>query len=392
VSGPRTILHVDMDAFFASVEQLDHPEWRGRPVIVGAPPDKRGVVCAASYEARAFGVHSAMPSRTAGRLCPEGIFVPPNGARYAEKSREIFTVFESFTPLVEGISVDEAFLDVTGARKLFGDGMQIGRRIKAAIRERTGLTASVGVAPNKFLAKVASDLEKPDGLTLVPSDPAEVAAFLAPLPVSRIWGVGKVTGGTLSQWGWTTIGDIQRARIDQLTQALGEGAAEHLHALALGQDERPVVTEHEEKSHSREYTFELDCRNLQQIEQVLIDLCEEVGRALRESGNMARVVRLKLRWQGFDTVTRQERQDSPFCDDFTIRDVALKLLRREGLKKPVRLVGVGVSGLCGRESIQLDLFDDAVEQRERRERLSTTLDALRSRFGSKSIQRAIKRP
>jgi DNA polymerase-4 len=386
MSAPdRTILHVDMDAFFASVEQLDHPEWRGKPVIVGAPPDRRGVVCAASYEARKYGVHSAMPSRTAGRLCPDGIFVSPNGARYAEASAQIFEVFGRFTPWVEGLSVDEAFLDVTGVRGLFGEGVEVGATIKRTIRSETGLTASVGVAPNKFLAKVASDLEKPDGLTVVPFVPEAIARFLAPLPIARIWGVGKVMQGVLQQWGWSLIGDIQRASREQLNQALGDAAAAHLHALAWGRDDRPVITEREEKSHSREHTFEMDCSDLARVEQVLSDLCEEVGCALRATGRMARVIRLKIRWRGFETLSRQERQSQPFCDDFTIREVAVKLLRREGLAKPIRLIGVGVSSLGGREHAQLDLFDGTVERQERRERLSSSIDHLRERFGKESV-------
>ncbi|MDA0990535.1 MAG: DNA polymerase IV, partial [Verrucomicrobia bacterium] len=208
--APRTFLHVDMDAFFAAIEQHDNPALRGKPVVVGGPADGRGVVAAASYEARGYGIHSAMPSREAKQRCPHAIFLPNNGKRYQDVSRQIFGIFDRFTPFVEALSIDEAFLDVTGVKHLFGPGPEVARQIKVAIHAETGLTASVGVAPNKFLAKLASDLEKPDGLTVVPNERPAIAAFLAPLEVGRIWGVGKVTGAKLATMGIRTIGQLQQ--------------------------------------------------------------------------------------------------------------------------------------------------------------------------------------
>jgi nucleotidyltransferase/DNA polymerase involved in DNA repair len=294
----RAILHVDMDAFFASVEQRDNPEWRGKPVIVGAGPHERGVVSAASYEARQFGVHSAMPSRTAYRLCPQGVFVHPHMQKYSDASRRIMKILESFTPLVQPVSIDEAFLDVTGAIKEFAEALTIGRRIKDEIRRQTQLTASVGIAPNKFLAKLASDLNKPDGLTMIQEE--EKTRILEPLPVSKIWGVGKVTEKQLHELGIQTIGDLQRFSIDELRARMGN-AAEHLHALALGEDDRQVHTEEETKSISSEHTFDEDTTNQDQIKRCLLEQAEEVGTRLRREHRAARTVQLKLRYGDFTT-------------------------------------------------------------------------------------------
>jgi DNA polymerase-4 len=388
----RVILHVDMDAFFASVEQHDHPEYRGKPVIVGAPPDKRGVVCAASYEARRFGVHSAMPSREAGRRCPQGIFVPPNGPRYADVSRQIFGIFHRFTPLVEPLSVDEAFLDVTGGAHLFGDGPTMAALIRQAITADTGLTASVGVASNKFLAKLASDMDKPDGITVVPTEPDAITAFLAPLPVGRLWGVGKVMQQSLATGGFHTVHDLQTGAVERLEQVVGEREAAHLRQLAFGIDERPIITSREEKSISREHTFGQDCDNLQEIEDVLRVLVEDVGQSLRKVGRQARVVRIKVRWRGFDTITRQRRLAGRVCDDATIRETALALLAQEGVHQPVRLIGVGVSDLGARDWLQGDLFDGTIERRQKQEDISFSLDRIRARFGEGSIGTGVTGP
>ena len=377
-----------MDAFFASVEQLDRPELRGKPVIVGAPPDQRGVVAAASYEARKFGVHSAMPSREAFRRCPHGVFVPPNGKRYEEESQKVLKILEGFTPLVEPLSIDEAFLDVTHAQCLFGTGRDIAVKIREAIRRETGLTASVGVATNKFLAKLASDMNKPDGLTVVPPDPAGIVAFLAPLPVGRIPGVGKVSGAQLQKAGFRTIGDLQKATAHDLAAAVGQREAEYLLALARGEDDREVDIEWEEKSLSREHTFPQDVSSREQLERVLCDLAEDVGRQLRQAGKYAALAHLKLRWQGFETITRQKPLPHPCCNDFTLREMALKLFRAEKLVKPVRLIGFGVSRFAASPQGQLDLFASEPAALERREKLSRTVDKLRSRFGEKAIRRA----
>lgn len=383
----RTILHVDMDAFFASVEQWDHPEMRGKPVVVGSPPDQRGVVAAASYEARRFGIHSAMPSREAGTRCPQAIFVPPNMKRYREVSKQIFAIFDRYTPLVEGLSIDEAFLDVTGSQHLFGTGLEIAEHIRRTIRQECGLTASVGIATNKFLAKLASDMNKPDGITVVPSTPEGIVAFLAPLPVGRLWGVGQVMQGTLEKHGLRTIGDLQRSSAGQLALIVGSRSAAHLLPMAFGQDAREIELDREEKSISREHTFAQDTSSPEALKRVLADCADDVGRRLREAGLSARVAHLKLRWQGFKTITRQKRFERPCADDFSLRHMALQLFDQEALIKPVRLIGFGVSGLRGAEDAQLNLFDDTPPADKRREILSRSVDAIRRKHGPGSIRR-----
>jgi len=378
-----------MDAFYASIEQRDHPEYRGRPVVVGAGPNERGVIAAASYEARKFGIHSAMPSREAGRRCPQAVFVPVDMPRYVEASRLIGAIFHRFTPLVEPLSLDEAFLDVSGAAGLFGNGAAIARQIKDAVRAETHLTASVGVAHNMFLAKLASDLEKPDGLTIVPSDPAGIIAFLAPLPVGRLWGVGKVTRPKLEAAGFRTLGDIQRADAALLASVVGRDAAEHFKRLARGEDNRELELDGEEKSISREYTFDTDCESKDAIRAVLMDLVDDVGRQLRKAGRYAGVARLKLRWKGFETITRQRPFANPVCDDFSLRTAAEGLFDAETIDQPVRLVGFGVSRLQAEPRQQLDLFADSAGPVDaKRERLNRTVDSLRERLGDTTIGRA----
>ena len=381
----RIILHADMDAFFASVEQRDHPEWRGKPVVVGAPPDQRGVVAAASYEARRYGIHSAMPSREAGRRCPHAIFAPPNFRRYSQVSRQVFDIFERFSPLIEPVSIDEAFLDVTGAQRLFGDGAAIAARIKQAVRAETGLTVSVGVAPNKFLAKLASDMHKPNGVTIVPSEPDAIRAFLAPLPVGKIWGVGKVSEQILARAGFHCIADIQRADLAFLARLLGRDAAAHLFALAQGEDARQVEVTWDEKSISREHTFLEDVTDVALLERTLGDLAEDVGRRLRKAGKYAGVARLKLRWKNFQTITRQIPLVPPRCDDFRLRTVALELFAAEKLIAPVRLIGFGVSQLTLQSVGQLALFAEPAGRTRRAETLSRAVDDIRRKFGAEAI-------
>lgn len=387
----RCILHVDMDAFFAAVEQRDHPEWRGKPVIVGAPPDQRGVVSTCSYEARAFGVHSAMPSREAYRHCPQGIFVPPDMARYDAASRRVFSIFERFSPLIEPVSIDEAFIDVTGARTLFGDGQAIAQQIRAAIRAEVRLTASVGVAHNKFLAKLASEKAKPDGLFVVPEEREAVVRFLGALKVGALWGVGKVTGEALERAGFRTVADIQAADPAYLTRLLGENLAAHLLALASGEDAREVETAFEEKSLSREYTFPDDCRDRETVREILKELADEVGQRVRAHRRYATVGRLKLRWSDFRTITRQAPFETAVCDDFSFRAMAMALFDAERLIQPVRLIGFGVSGFSDGRSEQLSLFDDAPEAREKRERLCRAVDALREKLGDQALGRCPRR-
>ncbi len=376
----RSILHIDMDAFFASVEQRDHPQWLGKPVIVGAAPDRRGVVCAASYEARKFGVRSAMPSRTAGRLCPDGIFVRPDFARYSAASDQIMAVLHDVTPLVEPLSIDEAFLDVTAAAGDIDAAASLARDIKARIRERVRLTASIGVAPNKFLAKLASDLHKPDGLTVIREE--EKVAFLRPLPVSRIWGVGPKTEAALHEAGIRIIADIQDFPGD-LRRLLG-AYAEDLRALAFGEDDRPVETEHERKSISSEETFDRDTRSVPLIRRTVLAQASEVAGALREKRLAGRTVHIKLRFADFTTLTRQKKLDHATQDETEIFRVAWTLLERQrGTGKAVRLVGTGVASLEP-EGLQPDLFD---EKARRRDRLARAADALNARFGPGSVRR-----
>jgi len=381
----RTILHIDMDAYYASVEQRDQPALRGQPVVVGAAPDARGVVAAASYEARAYGIRSAMPSREAARRCPHAIFVSPRHAHYAAVSREIFAIFGRYTPEVEPLSIDEAFLDVTGVRKLFGEGPEIAERIRADLRRELGLTASAGVAPNKFLAKLASEMHKPDGLTVVPTAPLEIKAFLASLPVGRIWGVGPVLEQKLQAVGMLTIGDLQGASTGRLDAVAGRHVADHLRKLAMGEDLRAVETVTADKSLSREHTFSRDVRDAAILERTLAQLVRDVGQRLRAAGLYAGGVRIKIRWQGFRTITRQSQLDPPCCDASNLRDAALRLFRAEPLRQPVRLLGFGVQDLQAHPTQQLQLFAQDEGQRARRERLSQTVDALRQRYGEQSI-------
>jgi len=385
----RVILHVDMDAFYASVEQHDHPELRGKPVIVGAPPNQRGVVSAASYEARTYGVHSAMPSREAGRLCPNGIFVPPNMERYVEVSAQVFAIFERFTPTLEPLSLDEAFLDVTSVQRIFGDGPEIARKIRAAIEAETGLAASAGVAPNKFLAKIASDMNKPDGLTVVPIETRAIKEFLAPLPVGRLWGVGKVMRSAFERAGIRTIGDIQLMSESAMTKLTGKGSASFFKALADGIDDREVESSIREKSISRENTFDTDVEDRAEVEHVLSGLVEDVGRQLRTLGRYATVAQIKLRWQGFETLTRQKKLPVPVEDDFSLLTAARELFAKEKLIKPVRLIGFGVHGLTDQPAQQLALFEDARTSAKKHASVSRTIDAIRSKFGSGSIRRGM---
>ena len=375
-----------MDAFFAAVEQLDHPEWRGKSVVVGAPPNARGVVSTCSYEARRFGIRSAMPSRQAFQLCPEAIFVPPRMARYAEASEAVFRIFGEFTPEVEGVSVDEAFLDITSVRRLFGEPESIARAIKARIRKELGLTCSVGIAPNKFLAKLASEERKPDGLFCVPREESALLAWLGAKPIGALWGVGPKAAALLARQGFKRVRDLQCAEPQPLEALLGASLAAHLLAIAFGRDSRPVSTEHVDKSLSREQTYLEDVSDRERLRQDLLALAESVGRRLRAHGFWAKTGRLKLRYAGFRTVTRQQAFPVPVCDDFALRDLASALLERhleEGT--PVRLIGFGVEGLVSdpAEGAPDDLFaraEAAAHPRERQERLSRTLDALRRRY------------
>lgn len=378
-AAPRTVLHVDMDAFYASVEQRDRPELRGRPVIVGGPRDARGVVTAASYEARRYGVHSAMPLRTAARLCPDGIFVRSRMSRYLEVSRQVFEVFDHYSPLVEPLSVDEAFLDLTGAERLFGGPVEAARALRAEIARTCGLTASVGVAPNKFLAKIASDLDKPDGLVVVPADGVE--AFLAPLPVERMWGIGPRGARALHGIGIETFGDLARAPVERLRPLFG-AASYGLRDLARGRDTRPVVTQRAPKSIGHETTFAEDVRDRDALHATLVWLTDRVAARLRRHGLKARCVTLKVRYQPFRTITRRTTLETPTCATGPLLETVLHLFETKTPRRapPVRLLGVSTSGFTA----QAMLFG---EQR-REEAVDRAVDEVRERFGTAAVQRA----
>ena len=387
------ILHLDMDAFYAAIEQRDRHELRGKPVVVGAPPDRRGVVATSSYEARKFGIHSAMPSRTAGKLCPHAIFVLPRMERYGEVSRQVMAILEEFTPMIEPVSIDEAFLDVRGVLNRWPDPVQIAREMKSRIWKRLDLTSSVGVAPNKFLAKLASDLEKPDGLSVVPSDPTEILTFLAPLPVRKIWGVGKVTERQLSQIGITTIGQIQTMAERDLVKMFGSTFAHHILTLAHGIDERPVETHWEEKSISNENTFDEDCSDPEVWRQTLIELAENVGRRLREAGKLARTADIKVRFGDFTTISRQMSFVDPTDSDRGILREILGLFDKMKVKRPIRLLGVGVSNLSPpsatptpRQSLLFAELSPEVSRRKDRS-LDDAVDRLRRKIGPDAVKR-----
>ena len=378
----RTILHVDLDAFFAAVEQRDRPELRGKPVIVGGGgPNDRGVVSTASYEARKFGVHSAMPLRTAGRLCPQGIFVPVDGRKYQEESRRVMAILRRFTPQVQPVSIDEAFLDVTASRALFGDGEAIGRLIKSAVHDETGLTISVGVATTKLVAKVASDLRKPDGLVVVP--PGEEAAFLAPLPISRLWGVGEKTAAALADYGVRTIGDLASLPSDALERRLGKHGAS-LVERAHGIDPDPVAGGEAAKSIGHEHTFDRDTADREVLERTLLGMADGVAGRLRSSGLRAVTITLKLRDSGFHTITRQTSLEVPADLTEPIFEAALTLLRRELHGQRIRLVGVTASNFRDRE--QLAMFDG--QEDPRRVAAAAALDRIRGKYGSRAVTRA----
>jgi DNA polymerase-4 len=375
----RTILHVDLDAFFAAVEQRDRPELRGKPVIVGGDPRGRGVVSAASYEARRFGVHSAMSLNEALRRCPDGVFLPVDGRRYQQASRDVMGVLRRFTPQVEPISIDEAFLDVTGSRRLFGDGATIGRLIKEAVRGEVGLTVSVGVATTKLVAKIASDLRKPDGLVVVP--PGAEAGFLAPLPISRLWGVGEKTAVALAEYGVRTIGDLAAIAPDVVVRRFGKHGGS-LVDRARGIDRDPVHTGDPAKSVGHEHTFDADTRDPELIERTLLAMADGVAGRLRSAGVRASTVAVKIRDSSFRTITRQRTLPEPTDMTEPIFHAALELARPEVRGIRVRLLGVTASNLGEREQLGLFPTDDP-----RHRAAIEAADALRRRYGEDAVTR-----
>jgi DNA polymerase-4 len=391
VARHRTILHADMDAFYASIEQRDQPELRGRPVIVGGT-GRRGVVSAASYEARRFGVHSAMPTGEARRLCPDGVYLRGDMARYGRESKRIFEIFRRYAPQVEGLSLDEAFLDLTGSERLLGPASQVGERLRGEVRDETGLAVSVGIAPVKMVAKIASDCAKPDGLLEV--GVSELREFLDPLPVGRIWGVGPVARARLEGAGIRTIGDLARADGRKLRRMLGDWG-DHVARLARGIDLREVEPYREAVSISEENTFASDVSSREVLDAAILTHAEAVARRLRRSGYGARTVVLKLKLarrvgpgpRGYPLLTRRTTMDQPSDDGGVIGAEAQRLLAREKLAQPVRLLGVGVTNLDSAAAIQLALFGPDREG-QRRSRLNRALDEIADRFGSRALTRA----
>ena len=382
-AAERWILHVDMDAFYASVEQRDDPALRGRPVIVGGTGG-RGVVAAASYEVRRFGVHSAMPVREALRRCPDAICVPPRIAHYAKESERIFAVFHEFTPLVQGLSLDEAFLDVTASIELHGPPGQIAAEIKRRIHERTGLTASVGVAPNKLVAKIASDLRKPDGLVVV--RPEDVRAVLDPLPIRKLFGLGLKTAPRVEALGVRTLGDLSRANPAALRPIFGR-YTERVQQRAAGIDDRPVIPDRDEKSISAEETFDTDIADHARLRAEIVRLADKTCARLRSRELVASCVTVKIRRKDFTTYTRQRHIEPATQETRVVTAVALELLEQWLAAQPraaLRLLGVGVSDLA--PTAQLDLF--TAPQTARNRELDAAVDRIREKFGKVALKPA----
>jgi DNA polymerase-4 len=381
VSGEATILHADVDAFYASVEQRDDPSLRGRPVIVGA-----GVVLAASYEAKLRGVRTAMGGRHALRLCPDAVVVSPRMSAYADASKALFRVFEDATPLVEGLSIDEAFLDVRGLRRLAGSPLEIAVRLRRAVREQVGLPVTVGVARTKFLAKVASGVAKPDGLLVVP--PARELAFLHPLPVERLWGVGQITAERLRARGITTVGEAAAFAETTLVSLLGQASGRHLHALAHNHDPRPVQARRRRGSIGSQRALGRRPRSLDDIDVVLVGLVDRVTRRLRVAGRVGRTVVLRLRFGDFSRATRSHtlphataHTDTILATARGLLATAIPMIERQGLT----LVGITVANLDNDDAVQLILPFD----RGSSGALDAAVDEVRARFGAAAITRAV---
>jgi len=383
----RYMVHVDMDAFFASCEQHNNPTYMNKPVIVGADPQGgvgRGVVAACSYEAREFGIHSALPISIAYKKCPQAIFLVPNMQEYARVSHEIFDILETFTPEVEPISIDEAFLDITGSHHLFGSPEETCQLIKQTIKEKTGLTASIGLAPNMMTAKIASDLEKPDGFVVVTQK--NLLPFLHKLPIGKLWGIGKKSQEAFKNMSIHTIGDIAKSNVHLLEKYFGKGGV-HLWELSHGIDERQVETEGETKSISNEYTFEKDTKNDEAINDTLMFLSEKVSRRLYKSDFKGRTITLKIRFSDFKTYTRSITIDTPtnFADDI-YKNICEKRKEFDLNNTAVRLLGVKVSNLIDLSN-EYSLFDETPNQDQKKERLHKALNRIIDKFGEGSVRR-----
>lgn len=380
---------MDLDAFFASCEQHEHPEYQGLPVVVGALPGQRGVVAAASYEARRFGIRSAMPISEAWRRCPTAVYLRPDLDKYYRVSQQVFQILETMTPVVESASIDEAYLDVSGLEKLMGPPAAIGREIKRRILEATGLTASVGIGPNRLIAKLGSEYHKPDGLKVV--FPHQVLDFLAPMPVANLRGLGRQTQKVLARLGISSVGQLRSVPLRVLEQQLGTRAAASFHRQAFGIASQLVTPGQGRKSISRETTFETDVRDHGVLRDTLRELAAAVARSARREELSASVVTLKIRLEGFETYTRQHKRCTPTHDERAIFRTALQLLQGSDLpKKPVRLIGVGISGWAANQPAQADLFAEP-EQAEGDRQLLQTIDAVAEKFGTGMLQMGLSR-
>jgi len=377
----RTIMHIDLDAFFVSVEQVLNPELKGKMVVVGGKPDRRGVVASASYEARAFGLHAGMPLSTATRLCPQAIFIEGNFSRYSEASEKFMAILADFSPFLEPMGIDEAYLDATGFESLYGSILQMAKAIKQRVKDELGLRASIGIASNKVVAKVASDLSKPDGLIIV--EAGKGCSFLSPLPINKLPGIGKKTEQVLKGLGVNTIGELANMPLDILKSHFGV-FGEVLYQFANGIDDREVETPGETKSISRETTFASDTRDRAFLKATLRYLSERVSAELRERGKLARCVTLKLRYTDFTTITRHYTLKYGDDADQAIFDTGVRLLNKAltADKQLIRLIGVGVSSLAEPER-QLDMLDSSAQ---RRRQLDRTIDRIRKRYGFTAIQ------
>jgi DNA polymerase-4 len=387
----RTILHVDLDAFYAAVEQRDDAKLRGKPVLVGGSV-RRGVVASCSYEARTYGIHSAMPMAEAMRRCPHAIVVRHRMDRYVEASHQFFAILGDYSPEVEGLSLDEAFLDVTGSERLLGDGRTIGETIKQRVRAELSLVASVGVAPIKLAAKIASDIDKPDGLRVV--TPEGLLPFLHALPMTRLWGVGGATREILASMGLSTIGDVARYPEAALVARLGAVTGHHLAALARGEDARPVISEHEQVTIGHQETFDDDIDDKGELGVILLDQADRVAHRLRDDQLRARAVVLIIKYDDFRQITRRTTLDMPTSDGGVLARTAIELLAkvpiedRKGMR--VRLCGISAQSLEPRDAPRQLGFDEAARQKG--ERLGDTLDKVMAKFGNSAIKRAILVP
>lgn len=380
------ILHADMDAFYAAIEQRDRPELRGRPVIVGADPRGRGVVSTASYEAREYGVHSAMPIGEAYRRCPGGVYLPVRMAHYVSVSRDVMQVFRRYSPLVEPLSIDEAFMDMTGCERLFGSPEEMARSIQADVQQATGLSCSVGVAPNKFLAKLATELAKPAGIRVIHAD--QIAETLGPLPVGALFGIGKKTACRLEDIGVHTVGELRAVAPALIEKVLGKEVARHALRLSRGEDERRVESSRLPKQHGSERTFAVDMEDIDELKRQLHELAIEVGASLRHRGYRGRRVRLKLRTEDFATCTRTRSLATPTDSDRVIYRTALELLEEEPPGKPVRLIGVTVVDLLHDVDEGQGLLFGPTPEELRRAAAERAVDRIKERFGEAALRPA----